>query len=135
MTNSDRSLIIKQLSLDAGFSFCGISKASFLNEEAPRFDSWLKDNMNGSMSYMENHYDMRLDPRVLVPGAKSVVSFLFNYYPSEFQNNDSYKISKYAYGQDYHFVIKEKLKELLFSIQENFGNTTSSLSITSKNCL
>jgi epoxyqueuosine reductase len=116
MTNSDRSLIIKQLSLDAGFSFCGISKASFLNEEAPRFDSWLKDNMNGSMSYMENHYDMRLDPRVLVPGAKSVVSFLFNYYPSEFQRIDTFKISKYAYGEDYHHIIKSKLNELVIDL-------------------
>jgi len=122
MTNSDRTLIIKQLSLDAGFSFCGISKASFLNEEAPRLDSWLKDNMNGSMSYMENHYDMRLDPRVLVPGAKSVVSFLFNYYPSEFQRTDTFKISKYAYGEDYHHIIKSKLNELVIDLQAKLGS-------------
>ena len=122
MTNSDRSLIIKQHSLDAGFSFCGISKASFLNEEAPRLESWLKDNMNGSMKYMENHYDMRLDPRVLVPGAKSVVSFLFNYYTSEFQRTDTFKISKYAYGEDYHHIIKSKLNELVIDLQAKLGS-------------
>jgi epoxyqueuosine reductase len=80
--------------------------------------------MNGQMSYMENNFDKRLDPTLLVDGAKSVVSLLLNYYPSELQKEDSYKISKYAYGQDYHFVIKEKLKELLFSIQETIGDVS-----------
>ncbi len=78
--------------------------------------------MNGQMSYMENHFDKRLDPTLLVPGAKSVVSLLLNYYPEESQNPDSYKISKYAYGTDYHFVIKERLKELLYSIQSEIGD-------------
>lgn len=100
---------------------CGISKAGFLEKEAPRLEKWLKNNSHGQMSYMENHFDKRLDPTLLVDGAKSVVSLLLNYYPSELQREDSYKISKYAYGQDYHFVIKEKLNELLFSIQENIG--------------
>ena len=100
---------------------CGISKASFLEKEAPRLEKWLKNNSHGQMSYMENHFDKRLNPTLLVDGAKSVVSLLLNYYPSELQKEDSYKISKYAYGQDYHFVIKEKLKELLFSIQEQIG--------------
>jgi epoxyqueuosine reductase len=100
---------------------CGISKVGFLEKEAPRLEKWLKNNSHGQMTYMENHFDKRLDPTLLVDGAKSVVSLLLNYYPSELQREDSYKISKYAYGQDYHFVIKEKLNELLFSIQEHIG--------------
>jgi epoxyqueuosine reductase len=100
---------------------CGISKAGFLEQEAPRLENWLNKNQHGQMSYMENNFDKRLNPTLLVDGAKSVVSLLLNYYPSELQNQESYKISKYAYGQDYHSVIKEKLKELLFSIQENIG--------------
>lgn len=100
---------------------CGISKAGFLEQEAPRLENWLKKNQHGQMSYMENNFDKRLNPTLLVDGAKSVVSLLLNYYPSELQNQNSYKISNYAYGQDYHSVIKEKLKELLFSIQANIG--------------
>jgi epoxyqueuosine reductase len=100
---------------------CGISKAGFLEKEAPRLEKWLKNNSHGQMAYMENHFDKRLDPTLLVDGAKSVVSLLLNYYPSELQREDSYKISKYAYGQDYHFVIKDKLNELLFGIQEHIG--------------
>jgi epoxyqueuosine reductase len=107
-----------------GFLSCGISKAGFLEQEAPRLEDWLKKNRNGQMAYMENHFDKRLDPTLLVDDAKSVVSLLLNYYPTEFQNPNSYKISKYAYGQDYHFVIKEKLKELLYSIQQNIGEVS-----------
>ena len=103
---------------------CGISKAGFLEEEAPRLENWLKNNRNGQMSYMENHFDKRLNPTLLVDDAKSVVSLLLNYYPAELQSPDSYKISKYAYGQDYHFVIKEKLKEFLFSIQSTIGEVS-----------
>lgn len=103
---------------------CGISKAGFLEEEAPRLENWLKNNRNGQMSYMENHFDKRLNPTLLVDDAKSVISLLLNYYPAELQNLDSYKISKYAYGQDYHFVIKEKLKEFLFSIQSTIGEVS-----------
>ena len=101
---------------------CGISKAGFLENEAPRLENWLNSNQNGQMSYMENHFDMRLDPTLLVDGAKSVVSLLLNYYPEQLQNSDSFKISKYAYGEDYHFVIKDKLKEFLYSIQSNIGD-------------
>jgi len=104
-----------------GFLSCGISKAGFLEEEAPRLEKWLTENRHGQMQYMENHFDKRLDPTLLVDDAKSVVSLLLNYYPEEKQAEGTYKISKYAYGQDYHFVIKEKLKELLHSIQENIG--------------
>jgi epoxyqueuosine reductase len=112
---------IKSEAKRLGFLSCGISKAGFLEQEAPRLENWLNQNYNGQMSYMENHFDKRLDPTLLVDDAKSVVSLLLNYYPSEFQNPDSYKISKYAYSQDYHFVIKDKLKELLFSIESNIG--------------
>lgn len=104
-----------------GFLSCGISKAGFLEEEAPRLEKWLKEGRNGQMQYMENYFDKRLDPTLLVDGGKSVISLLLNYYPEQIQVTDSYKISKYAYGQDYHFVIKEKLKELLHSMQEHIG--------------
>lgn len=92
-----------------------------MEEEAPRLEKWLNEGRHGQMQYMENYFDKRLDPTLLVDGAKSVISLLLNYYPSEKQEEGTYKISKYAYGQDYHFVIKEKLKELLHSIQENIG--------------
>lgn len=115
------SQIIKAEASRLGFLSCGISKAQFLEEEAPRLENWLNKNYQGQMSYMENHFDKRLNPTKLVEGSKSVISLLLNYYPSEFQIDDSYKISKYAYGQDYHFVIKEKLKELLNTIQTEIG--------------
>lgn len=118
------SKFIKEEAKRLGFLSCGISKAGFLEKEAPRLENWLKNNRNGQMAYMENHFDKRLDPTLLVDSAKSVVSLLLNYYPGETQNQDSFKISKYAYGQDYHTVIKEKLKEFLFSIQENIGEVS-----------
>ena len=114
--------LIKSEANRLGFEYCGVSKADFLEEEAPRLENWLNKNMNGSMTYMENHFDKRLDPRLLVPGAKSVISLLLNYFPSEKQVDDSApKISKYAYGKDYHFVIKEKLNLLLLYIKEQVG--------------
>jgi len=116
--------IIKQEAQRLGFLSCGISKAGFLEDEAPRLENWLTNNMNGQMSYMENHFDKRLNPTLLVDDAKSVISLLLNYYPSELQNENSYKISKYAYGQDYHHVIKEKLKELLLFIQTEIGEVS-----------
>ena len=100
---------------------CGISKAEFLEQEAPRLEHWLNTNQHGQMQYMENNFDKRLDPSKLVEGSKSVISLLLNYYPEKQQINDTFKISKYAFGQDYHYVIKQKLKELLASIQENIG--------------
>jgi len=118
------SKFIKTEAKRLGFLSCGISKAGFLEQEAPRLESWLKNNSHGQMAYMENHFDKRLDPTLLVDDAKSVVSLLLNYYPEESQTQESFKISKYAYGQDYHFVIKEKLKEFLFSIQENIGDVS-----------
>ncbi len=122
MTPTERhTVLIKSEAKRLGFLSCGISKAGFLEEEAPRLEKWLKQNRNGQMSYMENHFDKRLDPTLLVDGAKSVVSMLLNYYPSQAQNEDSFKISKYAYGEDYHFVIKDKLKDLLSFISEEIG--------------
>lgn len=114
--------LIKEESKRLGFSFCGISKADFLEEEAPLLERWLQQGMHGKMQYMENYFDLRLDPRKLVPGAKSVISLLYNYYPEEKQDVESnYKISKYAYGRDYHKVLKYKLKQLYLFIKENIG--------------
>ena len=122
------SRFIKSEAKRLGFLSCGISKAGFLEQEAPRLESWLNKNRHGEMAYMENHFDKRLDPTLLVPDAQSVISLLLNYYPAETQpqnvGTESYKISKYAYGQDYHFVIKERLKELLFSIQSEIGEVS-----------
>ncbi|MAT90012.1 MAG: tRNA epoxyqueuosine(34) reductase QueG [Flavobacteriaceae bacterium] len=118
---SKNTQLIKSEAKRLGFMSCGVSKAEFLEEEAPRLEAWLKQQYHGEMGYMENHFDKRLDPTLLVPGAKSVVSLLLNYFPKEIQRDDSYKISKYAYGTDYHFVIKDKLKTLLHYIQETIG--------------
>ncbi|MFB0938681.1 MAG: tRNA epoxyqueuosine(34) reductase QueG [Urechidicola sp.] len=115
------SQLIKAEALRLGFSTCGIAKADFLEDEAPRLERWLKDGYHGEMQYMENHFDMRLDPRLLVDGAKSVISLSYNYFPEQQQNSDSYKLSKYAYGEDYHHVVKSKLKELHDFIQEEIG--------------
>ena len=118
----EKSLFIKSLAADLGFSFCGISKAERLEQEAPRLESWLKEGRHGKMEYMENHFDMRLDPTKLVPGSKSVVSLLFNYYnPNKQKDVNAPKISQYAYGTDYHFVVKNKLKEFMFRLQEKIG--------------
>ena len=114
--------LIKTEAKRLGFLSCGVSKADFLEDEAPRLEKWLNNNMQGEMRYMENHFDKRLNPTLLVEDSKSVISLLLNYFPSEIQNNDSYKLSKYAYGTDYHFVIKDKLKSLLQFIQEEIGD-------------
>jgi len=116
------SQFIKSEAKRLGFLSCGISKAEFLETEAPRLERWLKNNAHGEMRYMENHFDKRLDPTKLVEDSKSVVSLLLNYYPEDTQNPESYKLSKYAYGTDYHFVIKDKLKTLLKSIQAEIGD-------------
>lgn len=120
-TKSKFTQLIKTEAKRLGFLSFGISKAGFLEEEAPRLEKWLNQNMHGEMQYMENHFDKRLDPTKLVPGAKSVISLLLNYYPKEFQTDETYKISKYAFGTDYHFVIKDKLKQLLHFITEEIG--------------
>ncbi len=113
--------IIKQIAAAMGFDFCGIAKAQYLEDDARRLSSWLEKGRHGNMQYMENHFDVRVDPSKLVPGAKSVITLLFNYYPQSTQPINLPKISKYAYGQDYHGVIKTKLKEFLFTIREQIG--------------
>lgn len=119
---SKRTSLIKAQAKRLGFLSCGISEATFLEEEAPRLEQWLNNAMHGQMKYMENHFDKRLDPRLLVEGAKSVISLLLNYYPSKTQQDpQAPKLSKYAYGTDYHFIIKDKLKQLLNFIQEEIG--------------
>ena len=113
---------IKQEAQDLGFLSCGIAEATFLEEEAPRLEQWLKAGHHGTMHYMERHFDKRLDPRKLVPGARSVISLLYNYYTPQLQSDpEAPKISKYAYGTDYHFVLKKKLKTLFQCLQERFG--------------
>uniref|UniRef100_UPI004048F79B tRNA epoxyqueuosine(34) reductase QueG n=2 Tax=Gelidibacter sp. TaxID=2018083 RepID=UPI004048F79B len=115
-------MLIKSEAKRLGFLSCGISKAGFLEKEAPRLEKWLTNNMHGEMLYMENHFDKRLDPTKLVEDSKSVISLLLNYYPSETQTENTFKVSKYAYGTDYHLVIKDKLKQLLEFIQETIGD-------------
>ena len=113
---------IKSKAKDLGFLSCGISKADFLEEEAPHLEQWLNQNHHGEMAYMANHFDKRLDPRVLVPGAKSVVSLLLNYHTEEKQTDvEAPKIASYAFGDDYHKVIKDKLKELMSFIHQEIG--------------
>lgn len=124
MNSALHTRIVKDEAKRLGFEYCGISKAQFLEEEAPRLESWLKKNMHGEMGYMANHFDLRLDPAKLVPGAKSVVSLLLNYYTDEKQQDETApKISKYAYGEDYHLVIKSKLREMLHTLEQQIGRT------------
>ena len=122
MQKEKSTAFIKTRAIELGFSFCGISKAEFLADEAPKLEAWLKRNYQGKMSYLENHFDKRLDPTLLVPGAKSVVSLIYNYYPQQnLEQPNEFKVAKYAYGEDYHFVVKDKLKILLDDIQREIG--------------
>ncbi len=113
--------LINKLAINLGFDFCGIAKAAFLDEDARRLEQWLSKGMHGSMRYMENHFDMRIDPTKLVPGAKSVITLLLNYFPAKEQSGTSPKISKYAFGNDYHEVIRSKLKLFLQNMKEQIG--------------
>jgi epoxyqueuosine reductase len=121
MDFSDRANIIKKKAQEIGFDYCGIAKAQLLNEDARRLESWLNKAMHGNMQYMENYFDLRIDPTKLMPGAKSVITLMLNYFPMQNQSMNVPKIAKYAYGKDYHEVIKDKLKSLLQSIKENIG--------------
>lgn len=116
--------LVKQEARRLGFNYCGISKAEFLADEAPKLEDWLNRQYQGKMSYLENYFDKRLDPTLLVPGARSVISLVYNYYPQEDLTGTGgrLKVAKYAYGEDYHFVIKEKLNALLEFIRENIGH-------------
>ncbi|MBV7531481.1 tRNA epoxyqueuosine(34) reductase QueG [Chitinophaga sp. sic0106] len=117
----EQTRYIKDLARELGFDYCGISAAVQLDDDARRLEQWLKKGMHGSMHYMENHFDKRIDPRKLVDGAKSVITLLYNYFPSEKQRADAPKVSKYAYGEDYHEVIRAKLKTMLARMQERIG--------------
>lgn len=115
------SQLIKSEAKRLGFTSFGITEADFLEDEVLRLEQWLKNGFHGEMQYLENHFDKRLDPRLLVEGAKSVISLSYNYYPENQQKSNSYKLAKYAYGEDYHFVIKSKLKDLYKFIQQEIG--------------
>jgi epoxyqueuosine reductase len=121
MTSSKNKSFIHKKALELGFDLCGFSKADKLYEDEARLESWLKEGRHGKMSYMENHFDMRLDPRLLVPDAKTVVTLIHNYYPSKKQSPHQPQVAKYAYGEDYHDVIRKKLKSLLQEINLHIG--------------
>lgn len=122
MNTSNHTVIVQSIAKELGFSFCGIAKAEFLSDEAPKLEEWLKRGYQGKMGYLENHFDKRLDPSKLVPGAKSVVSLVYNYSPQKTHQKDPHlKIAKYAYGHDYHFVIKDKLKAFMMEIEDQIG--------------
>ena len=115
------SALIKSLAAELGFNYCGIAKAALLTDDAKRLEQWLAKGMQGNMQYMENHFDLRIDPTKLVPGAKSVITLLLNYFPEEQPYSETPKIAKYAYGQDYHEVIRDKMKKLIGLIKEKIG--------------
>ena len=119
--NDNQKQQIKQKAFELGFNNIGIARAEFLSEEATRFENWLQNGYHGKMQYMENHFDKRLNPTLLVPGAKSVISLSFNYFPKQKQAENTYKIAKYAYGKDYHFNLKDKLRALMQYIQDEIG--------------
>ena len=121
LQKSDHTSFVKTTANSLGFEYCGIAKAEKLNDDARRLESWLNKGYNGKMGYMENYFDLRVDPSKLVPGSKSVITLLLNYFPSEKQKDDAPKVSKYAFGNDYHEVIKSKLKLFLQLLKENIG--------------
>lgn len=122
-TAAEKSAWLKAEAHRLGFLACGIARAEFLEEEAPRLERWLREGRHGAMGYMANHFDLRLDPRKLVPGAKSVVSLAYNYYTPPLQKDPAApKLSTYAYGRDYHKTVKQRLKPLMAFMQERFGN-------------
>ncbi|MCC5938151.1 MAG: tRNA epoxyqueuosine(34) reductase QueG [Lunatimonas sp.] len=116
--------IVKQTAKRLGFDFCGIAEACFLEEEAPKLEAWLSRNYQGKMAYLANHFDKRLDPSKLMEGAKSVVSLIYNYFPDEKlpEGDEDYKLAKYAYGKDYHWVVRDKLNVFLESLREEIGD-------------
>jgi epoxyqueuosine reductase len=121
---------IKTTASSLGFNFCGISKAEFLKDEAPKLEEWLRRNYQGEMHYLENHFDKRLDPTLLVPGAKSVISLVYNYYPKK-ELTSELKIARYAYGEDYHNVIKEKLSDFMLQIENEIGQVNGRVFVDS----
>lgn len=132
MNRSQLTQLVKQKSAEEGFQFCGVAKAGFLEEEAPKLEKWLKQDMHGEMGYMANHFDKRLDPTKLVEGAKTVISLLYNYAPEKDLNEGKdVKIAKYAFGKDYHYIIKPKLKTVLQAITEQVGDVSARVFVDS----
>ena len=121
MSKSQYTHSIKKWSRELGFDHCGIASAVRLDEDARRLENWLRQGMQGTMHYMENHFELRIDPTRLVPGARSVITLLLNYFPAREQRADAPRVARYAYGEDYHEVIRHKLKELLRLIREDIG--------------
>ena len=122
MDTQDRSILIKSIASSLGFDYCGIAKAIKLDDDARRLEKWLSKGMNGQMQYMEKYFDLRIDPAKLLPGANSVITLLLNYFPDAEQNSNSPKLSRYAYGKDYHEVIREKLNQFILRIKETVGD-------------
>ncbi|WP_315816613.1 epoxyqueuosine reductase [Paraflavitalea speifideaquila] len=120
-TIEQHTTLIKTYAAQLGFDYCGIARAQRLDEDARRLENWLQQGMHGGMQYMENHFELRIDPTRLVPGAQSVITLLLNYYPAEQQEPDSLQVSKYAYGRDYHEVIRGKLHKLLALMRLHIG--------------
>ncbi|UXX80547.1 tRNA epoxyqueuosine(34) reductase QueG [Reichenbachiella carrageenanivorans] len=132
MNRTKLTQLIKQKSAEEGFQFCGVAKAEFLEDEAPKLENWLNQGMHGEMAYMANHFDKRLDPTKLVEGAKTVISLLYNYYPEKDLNEGKeVKIAKYAFGKDYHYIIKPKLKTVLQAITEQVGEVDARVFVDS----
>lgn len=121
MNIGQQTYFVKTAAQQLGFDFCGIAKAQRLDEDARRLESWLRNGFNGTMNYMANHFDLRIDPSKLVPGARSVITLLINYFPKQHQHELAPKISKYAFGNDYHEVIRAKLKTFLQQVKEQVG--------------
>ena len=120
-SNTRNTSIIKNISTSLGFDYCGIAKACELTEDAKRLENWLNKGYQGKMGYMEKYFDLRIDPTKLVPGAKSVITLLLNYYPEQLQEENAPQVAKYAYGNDYHEVIREKLREFILLIEKQIG--------------
>ncbi|MBR9920754.1 MAG: tRNA epoxyqueuosine(34) reductase QueG [Bacteroidetes bacterium] len=133
MSNTERhTQLLKEEAARLGFAFVGISRAGFMEPEARRLEAWLNQGYQGKMGYLENHFDKRVDPTKLVPGARSVVSLMYNYYPAETQRDpEAPKLARYAYGKDYHFVLKHKLKSLLYYLQEEIGEVNGRVFVDS----
>ena len=121
MNPAERSYFVRSAANRLGFDHCGLARAQRLDEDARRLESWLTKGFQGGMHYMENHFDLRVDPGKLVPGARSVITLLLNYFPAQQQNDKAPQVSKYAYGQDYHDVIRPKLNAFLLELKEKFG--------------
>ncbi len=132
LNKSNYTQLIKTTASDLGFDLCGIAKAEYLTQEAPRLEKWLNQGKHGRMAYMANHFEKRMDPTKLVEGAKSVISLIYNYYPDrDLDTNGNYKIAKYAYGEDYHFVVKRKLKAFFQILQQEIGEISGRVFVDS----